>query len=164
MYMLNASQLMTTTSNLFKSVLNLFSQMGSFTNELTESLQYVLIISLVIFVAGILICAFFITRTYESRLLKHVAGFKRYFKKNPFINEDNLVEVNQRFKQVPKTLRYCWQEYMLNRDRQPSEYINSVSCIDQPTRSSSDKNISNTALFITIMVAVVTMFANFMNM
>ena len=66
-------------------------------------------------------------------------------------NEDNLVEVNNRFKQVPKTLRYSWQEYMLNRDRQPSEYINSVTCIDQPTRSSSYKNISNTVMFILIL-------------
>ena len=160
-YMLNASHLLTSTSNLFKTILNIFSSMGSFTNELTESLQYVLIISAIIFAAGITLCALFIARTYESRLLKSVVGFNKYFKKNPFINEDNLVEVNKRFKQVPKTLRYCWHEYMLNRDRQPSEYINSVSCIDQPTRSSAYKNISNAVIFITVMVAALTMLANF---
>ncbi len=161
--MLNAGQLLTTTSNLFKSILNLFAQMGSSISEdnMTENLQYVLIISAIIFLAGIAICALFIARTYESRLLKSVVGFNRYFKKNPFINEDNLVEVNQKFKQVPKTLRYCWHEYMLNRDRQPSEYINSVSCIDQPTRSSAYKNISNAVIFITVMVATLTLFANF---
>ena len=75
---------------------------------------------------GITLCIIFISRTYESKLLRHVSGFNKYFKKNPFINEDNLVEVNQKFKQVPKVLRYCWHEYMLNRDRQPSEYINSL--------------------------------------
>ena len=88
-------------------------------------------------------------------------NINKYFKNNPFINEDNLVEVNQKFKQVPKVLRYCWHEYMLNRDRQPSEYINSVSCIDQPTRSSAYKNISNSALLITIMVTIITVLANF---
>ena len=159
--MLNASELMSTSTNLFKSILNLFSQMGSFTGDLSVSLQYVLYISLVVFIAGIAVCIVLISRTYESKLLRHVSGFNKYFKKNPFINEDNLVEVNQKFKQVPKTLRYCWQEYMLNRDRQPSEYINAVTCIDQPTRSSAYKNISNTVMFITIMVSVLTMLANF---
>ena len=37
--MLNASLLMTTTSNLFKSVLNLFSQMGSFESGKTVTLR-----------------------------------------------------------------------------------------------------------------------------
>ncbi len=161
--MLSASQLLSTTSNLFKTILNVFSQIGQFANEseLSNGLQWVVIISAVIFVASIVICALSISKTYESKLLKHVSGFNRYFKKNPFINEDNLVEVNQKFKQVPKTLRYCWHEYMLNRDRQPSEYINSVSCIDQPTRSSSYKAISNLVIFITVMVASLTMLANF---
>ena len=158
--MLNAGQLLAAT--LFDSIVNLLSQMGSFFGipEYRNGLQLVMFISLGVFVLGIAICLVFISRTYESRLFKSVTSFNRYFKKNPFINEDNLVEVNNRFKQVPKTLRYSWQEYMLNRDRQPSEYINSTSCIDQPTRSSAYKNISNTVLFITIMVAVVTVIAN----
>jgi len=157
--MLNASHLLTTGGGLFNSILNLFYEIGTFL-AYPGGLQTVTFISLAIFVVGIAVCIIFISRTYESRLLRSVSGFNRYFKRNPFINEDNLVEVNQRFKQVPKTLRYCWHEYMLNRDRQPSEYINSVSCIDQPTRSSSYKNISNTVLFITVMVSVLTLIAN----
>lgn len=160
--MLNASQLLETQAkNAFSSILKLFQDIGSFLGEITQAMQTITIIAILLFVLGVGLCIFFISRTYESKLLRHVSGFNRYFKKNPFINEDNLVEVNQKFKQVPKVLRYCWHEYMLNRDRQPSEYINSVSCIDQPTRSSSYKNISNTALFITVMVSVFAMFANF---
>jgi len=158
--MLNTSQLLAGNATLFDSIMNVFQTIGGFTTNLSSNLQYVFFISLAVFVAGIVICCVFIARTYESRLLRSVSSFNRYFKKNPFINEDNLVEVNNRFKQVPKILRYSWQEYMLNRDRQPSEYINSVTCIDQPTRSSSYKNISNTVMFITIMVAVVTMLFN----
>ena len=159
--MLNANGMM--AGNIFQSIMNILNTIGSFLNSDTtyySGLQIVSIISLVIFAAGMLICVVFISRTYESRLLRCVSSFNRYFKKNPFINEDNLVEVNNRFKQVPKTLRYSWQEYMLNRDRQPSEYINTVSCIDQPTRSSAYKNISNTALIVTIMVSVFACFAN----
>ena len=148
--------------NLVGSIMNVFRTIGSFSGTDPQSgLQYVLYVSLAVFLLGIIICCVLISRTYESRLLHSVSGFNRYFKKNPFINEDNLVEVNNKFKQVPKTLRYSWQEYMLNRDRQPSEYINSVSCIDQPTRSSAYKNISNTVMFITIMVSVLTMLFGF---
>ena len=158
--MLNAGKLL--AGNLMDSILNVFSTIGGFAGggSETASLQYVFFISLAVFILGIVICCVLISRTYESRLLRSVSGFNRYFKKNPFINEDNLVEVNNKFKQVPKTLRYSWQEYMLNRDRQPSEYINSVSCIDQPTRSSAYKNIANTVLFITIMVSTITMIFN----
>ena len=158
--MLKAGQLL--AGNLVDSILNVFSTIGGFAGggSETASLQYVFFISLAVFVLGIVICCVLISRTYESRLLRSVTGFNRYFKKNPFINEDNLVEVNNKFKNVPKTLRYSWQEYMLNRDRQPSEYINSVSCIDQPTRSSAYKNIANTVLFLTIMVSALTILFN----
>ena len=158
--MLNASQFL--ADNLIDSILNVFKTIGGFAGggSETASLQYVFFISLAVFILGIVVCCILISRTYESRLLRSVSGFNRYFKKNPFINEDNLVEVNNKFKQVPKTLRYSWQEYMLNRDRQPSEYINSVSCIDQPTRSSAYKNIANTVLFLTIMISALTILFN----
>lgn len=147
-------------NTVFDSILEVFQNLGTFAGGLSDGLQYILFISLGLFVVSIAICLMCISRTYESKLLKSVSGFNKYFKKNPYINEDNLVEVNSKFKQVPKTLRHSWHEYMLNRDRQPSEYINSVSCIDQPTRSSAYKNISNTVLFITIMISVLTLFAN----
>ena len=158
--MLNASQFL--ADNLIDSILNVFKTIGGFAGggSETASLQYVFFISLAVFILGIVVCCVLISRTYESRLLRSVSGFNRYFKKNPFINEDNLVEVNNKFKQVPKTLRYSWQEYMLNRDRQPSEYINSVSCIDQPTRSSAYKNIANTVLFLTVMISALTILFN----
>ena len=158
--MFNARQML--ADNLMDSIMNVFKTIGGFAGGGSETagLMYVFFISLAVFVVGVVICCILISRTYESRLLRSVSGFNRYFKKNPFINEDNLVEVNNKFKQVPKTLRYSWHEYMLNRDRQPSEYINSVTCIDQPTRSSAYKNISNAVLFITIMVAALTMLFN----
>lgn len=160
--MFNASRMLATsqaTGGFSNTIGGLFEQMGMFLSS-SGGMQTSALIAIAIFVVGVAICIFLISRTYESRLLKCVTSFNRYFKKNPFINEDNLVEVNQRFKSVPKTLRYCWTEYMLNRDRQPSEYINSVTCIDQPTRSSSYKNISNTVLLITVMVSVLNLITN----
>ena len=159
--MLSSNRLL--EGNFMDSVFSAFERLGVFLGgqQPTTAMQTILIISLILFIAGIGICIFCISRTYESRLLKCVSGFNRYFKKHPYINEDNLVEVNNRFKSVPKTLRYSWQEYMLNRDRQPSEYINSVSCIDQPTRSSSYKTITTLVLYLTIMVSIFTFICNF---
>ena len=160
--MLNAGGLLSTAQSsggFSTTIAGLFEQIGMFLSS-SGGLQTAALIAVAVFLAGVVVCIFLISRTYESRLLKCVTGFNRYFKANPLINEDNLVEVNQRFKQVPKTLRYCWTEYMLNRDRQPSEYINTVNCIDQPTRSSSYKNISNTVLLITVMVSVLNLIVN----
>lgn len=160
--MLNIGRLLaeTNTSGGFSAAIaGLFENMGVFLSS-SGGMQIAALIGLGIFIVGVVFCLISISRTYESRLLKCVIGFNRYFRKNPYVNEDNLVEVNQRFKQVPKTLRYCWTEYMLNRDRQPSEYINSVTCIDQPTRSSSYKTISNTVLFITVMASVLNLIIN----
>ena len=157
--MLSSSYLLA-ANNLFTSILSTFKEVGAFAGSLESGLQIMLFVAIGLLLVSVCICGFFIGRTYESRLLKAVIGFNRYFKKNPYINEDNLVEVNNKFKQVPKTLRYSWQEYMLNRDRQPSEYINSVTCIDQPTRSSAYKNISNTVLFLTVMISVLTYIVN----
>ena len=147
-------------ATIFGSLIEVFNKLGTFAGGLEEGLQLVLFVSAGLFALCVIICLMFINKTYESKLLKSVISFNKYFKKNPYVNEDNLVEVNSKFKQVPKTLRHSWHEYMLNRDRQPSEYINTVSCIDQPTRSSAYKNISNTVLFITIMISVITLFAN----
>ncbi len=143
-------------NSIFTSILEVFSTLGEFAGDLDVGLQYVLIVAVALFALSVTICLVCISRTYESRLLKSVSDFNKYFKRNPYVTEDNLVEINSKFKQVPKTLRNSWHEYMLNRDRQPSEYINSVSCIDQPTRSSAYKNISNTVLFITIMISVLS--------
>ncbi|MBE5758290.1 MAG: hypothetical protein E7345_05170 [Clostridiales bacterium] len=159
--MLSSNRLL--ESNLMDSIFSVFEQMGVALGgqQPTKAMQIITLVSLAIFIAGVAICILLISRTYESKLLKCVTGFNKYFKKHPFINEDNLVEVNNKFKRVPKTLRYSWQEYMLNRDRQPSEYINSTSCIDQPTRSSSYKTITNIVLYITIMVSVLAFIGNF---
>ena len=58
-----------------------------------------------------------------------MSKLNKYFAKNPYVNDENIVELNTRMKNVPKTLRYCWQEYMLNRDKVPSEYMNPTVCM-----------------------------------
>lgn len=95
-------------------------------------------------------------KTYEVRLLKQITKLNKYFAKNPAINDENIVEINNKMKAVPKTLRACWQEYMLNRDKDPSEYINTVSCVDQPSKASAYANTATTCgTFTSIITAIV---------
>ena len=83
----------------------------------------------------ILITSIRIVRSYENRLLKSIKKTNAFFSKNPYVNNDNLVELNSRMKEMPKTVRFCWQEYMLNRDKMPSEYINQQTCLDKADKA-----------------------------
>ncbi len=77
--------------------------------------------------------------TYEKKLMKSIKGINAYLRKNPYINEENLVNLNSKMKSAPKALRHSWQEYMLNRDKLPSEYMNTETVIDHPTKASGYK-------------------------
>ncbi len=103
---------------------------------------------LTIGVAVLLLLVFVVTiiktkNSYELRLLKTLIRLNKYFAKNPYVNEENLVKFNDLMKSVPKNLRTCWQEYVLNRDKLPSEYMNVVACVDQPIKTSSYASATN---------------------
>ncbi len=94
--------------------------------------------------------------SYELRMVKSLTKINKYLQKNPYIKEDNLIEFNNKMKSVPQTLRYCWQEYMLNRDKLPSEYMNVSNCIDQPSKTSSYTGTVRSCKLFTIILAVVS--------
>ena len=91
--------------------------------------------------------------SYENKLLKGVRKMNAFFSTNPYVNPDNLVELNTKMKAMPKTMRFCWQEYMLNRDKMPSEYINRQSCLDKADKSSGFGNAIQTCKTFTLMLA-----------
>ena len=83
-----------------------------------------------------------------------------YFKKNPHINEDNLIYVNNNFKKAPKNVRYAWQQYMLNRDKLPSDYINTRTCVDQPLKSSASDNTAKVLQITTTIISILAFLIN----
>lgn len=138
--------------------MNIFDSLITFLKELSN---FVTFDYLVYGSAGLLVLVmlFGIMRssfTYELKLLKNITKLNKYFAKNPYINDENIVELNTRMKNVPRTLRYCWQEYMLNRDKTPSEYMNTTSCIDQPCKTSAYANTATTCGILSIIIAVLT--------
>lgn len=117
---------------------------------------YLLLIS-----AGLLLLNFIVALvrtnfTYEMKLLRTVTKLNRYFTREPYVNDENLIRFNKKMKKVPRTLRYTWQEFMLNRDKAPSEYMNTTTCIDQPSKASSYANTTSGVATFTIIIAMLS--------
>ncbi len=135
---------MTGLPNIFDSIANFLSEMGR-----VIGFNYLMYGVIVLFLALILFSFLATKSTYELKLLKTVRKLNLYFKKNPTINNDNLIEFNSRMKRVPKTIRTGWQEFMLEREGVPSNYINTTTCVDRPSRGSGYANtVSATGILV----------------
>ena len=88
-------------------------------------------------ILSIIIFLFIVNNVYEFRLVKAIDKINAYLYEVQYINENNLIEFNNLMKRVPKVLRYHWQQYMLNRDNNPSYYMSVKNCVDRPIKSSS---------------------------
>ncbi len=120
--------------------------------SITESVM--LWIALGILVAITIAVVIAKNNTYEKKLMKSVKSINKYLHTNPYVNEDNLVTLNSKLKQSPKALRHGWQEYVLNRDKSPSEYMTTESVIDHPSKASGYKTCIRIAKILYIISAV----------
>lgn len=141
-------------------ILKLYDIVSNFFNKLQMHLNFGLLFSISF---GLLLLTFIVSLiktnfTYELKLLRTINKLNRYFMKEPYVNEENLIRFNNKMKKVPKQLRYTWQEFMLNRDKAPSEYMNSTTCIDQPSKASSYSNTANSVSTFTTIISVLTFF------
>lgn len=139
--------------------MNIFNSLTAFLKELSNyvTFDYLVYGSLGLTLLVLVIAIIRTNYTYEVKLLRDITKLNRYFAKNPYVNDENIVELNEKMKLVPKTLRYCWQEYMLNRDKAPSEYMNTNSCVDQPSKSSAYANTATTVGTASIIIAAITL-------
>ncbi len=95
--------------------------------------------------------------TFEVRMLRTVIRLNKYFIAEPYVTDENLVRFNKKMKNVPRSLRYHWQEFMLNRDKAPSDYMNSTVCVDQPSKASGYSNTANSINTYTVIIALLTL-------
>ena len=144
----------------FLGALDIFNTLSDFLKEAARVISWEYLLYGGVGLTVLLILYMFIrTRhTYEIKLLKNINGLNKYFSKNPYINEDNIVEVNNKFKKVPQSFRYAWQQFMLNRDKLPSDYMNTLTCVDQPLKSSAHKNGAAVTTIFTYIIATVALF------
>ena len=73
----------------------------------------------------------------ELKTLRTVNRLNKYLELNPFVTEDNLVEFNKLMKRIPSTMRRQWQQFMVSRDKKPSEFFSEQNCIDKPFKASA---------------------------
>ncbi len=98
--------------------------------------------------------------SYEYKLDKTADKLNDWLFTHQTITDQNLVEFNNIIKdrKSPKILRKYWQQYMLYRDKAPSEYMSTYNCIDKPLKTSSfSSSIKNFRMLYKI-TAIVTFF------
>ena len=104
-------------------------------------------------ILAIIVVARNVRSSYENKLLKSINKLNKYFLAKPYITDENLIEFNNKMKNVPSVLRSNWQIYMLNREDGPTAYMNVENCIDKPLRSSSiEKHIGNFTHFTIFLI------------
>lgn len=85
-----------------------------------------------------IVISFIVTQfSIEIKTARAVNKINRYLEMNPFVNDDNLVEFNKLMKHIPQPMRLQWQQYMVNRDKKPSEFFTDANCVEKPFKSSA---------------------------
>ncbi len=139
---------------IWSSLIGFLQDIGKLISDLGGEPSYLFIVSLGLLALVIVLTLIRTAFTYEVRMLRATNKMNRYFEKNPQITEENIVEINNRFKKVPKNMRYAWQQYMLNRDSLPNTYLNTIVCVDQPIKASTHHNAAKILSIFTYIIAL----------
>ena len=125
----------------------------------------------IMFYAGIgfeiLLAIFFFIKSrysYEMRMVRKLLKLNNWLNKNRYIDQNNLLEFNNLMKDTPKLLRYHWHQYMLYRDKNPSEFMSTYNLVEKPLKTSSyTANIKNYA-GISIAISFLFLFIGLVNL
>ena len=118
--------------DVFTTVINALGELVS-----TIGIGWLAVIGLGLAILTIVI-SFIVTQfSIEMKTARAVTKINKYLELNPFVNEDNLVEFNKLMKHIPQPMRLQWQQYMVNRDKKPSEFFTDENCIEKPFKSSA---------------------------
>lgn len=126
-------------SNFWDTVVNTFSNIFVSIGQTLRDNALVAVITFAILL-GLIVYRIIKSRySTEIKTYKAVTKINEYLAKNPFITDDNLVEFNRLMMKSPKTLRFQWQRYIINRDKKPSDFLSEENCISKPIRTNSYK-------------------------
>ncbi|MGN1222313.1 MAG: hypothetical protein ACI4TT_03670, partial [Christensenellales bacterium] len=121
--------------DIFDTIIGGINQAGQ-----TLGLSWIAIISLSLLLVTIIISLVATVFSSEVKTARAVEKLNVYLESNPFINDENLVEFNKLMKKIPAPMRVQWQQYMVNRDKKPSEFFTEDNCIEKPFKASGYKN------------------------
>ena len=63
----------------------------------------------------------------EFKTSRALAKINKYLESHPYVTNENLVEFNKLMKRIPAPMRVQWQQFMVNRDKKPSEFFSSFT-------------------------------------
>lgn len=125
------------------------SSIRSFFASLAASLTFDLLFIIGLSLQAVAII-FFVIKThfsYELRMTRALDRVNKWLFVNKKITADNIKEFTTLTKKAPKRLGYNWQQYILFREKAPSEYLTAENLIEKPLRASSLKsNIRNLSI------------------
>lgn len=104
--------------------------------------------------------------SYESRMRRSLDKLNRWLFTHKTLDKENIKEFSDLIKTAPKRLAINWQQYILYREKSPSEYMSVENIIEKPLRTSSfAANIKNlawvSAIWASIMFVVAMAYQNF---
>ena len=126
-------------------ILNLLSIEGgirAFFASLAASISFDLIF-IVSLVLELVLVAFFVIKSmfsYEIRTSKSLDKLNQWLFVNKKITVDNIKKFTELTKKSSKRISYNWQQYVLYREKAPSEYLSVENCIEKPLKASSYKS------------------------
>jgi len=137
---------------IYNTFTNIFTAIGqSFANNVVVSiLTFAILLALIIY--RIVRNKF----TTEVLTYKAISRINDYLSKHPFITEENLVEFNRIMMRCPKTIRFQWQRYIINRDKKPSNFLNEENCITRPLRTNSYKQGLKSFFYSALVLCVIS--------
>ncbi len=144
-----------TMCGIVDSIANFFSNLA----HLVE-LDMLFIIGLAVEVLLVLFFLIKSANSYEAALNRALDKLNVWLFEKKTVTEENIKDLNALFKaKAPKRVCYYWQQYILFREGNPSEYLSVDNLVEKPLKTSSyNSNIKNLSLFSTIWAFVVGMF------
>lgn len=133
--------------------------LNSFLGQVTNALGFGGLFAIFIAIE-VLFVALFSLKTvysYEARLRRSIDKLNNWLFKNKRIDQSNLKEFNELIKKAPKRLTYYWQQYVLFREGDPSNYLSRENLIEKPLRTSSWSNNIRNLNYITIVWSLVAL-------
>ena len=137
-------------TGIFNAIVDFFKDFGSKFGEDNVIIYSLALVALILIVA--LVVSYFSIEAVTNRKVKQI---NRYLLNNPFVTDENIVEFNRIMKtRMPRSMRYQWQKFMVNRNDKPSTYLSEDNCITKPFRNSMFVQVLKQVKYIVSIVAV----------
>ncbi len=119
------------------------------------SINTISILISVLFLVLTIITFIVVMLSVETKSMRTFTNIEKYLNRHPEITKDNIVEFNKLMKarSVPSSIRVQWQNYVVNRGKQPSDFLSEERIVDKPLKSSKYKTTVKFYNFASLLIA-----------